>query len=73
MPYDPTIDEDLALAKELLAHQQIHVGDVVFAYELLARFVTEIERLRAERDDLRRNGVIVCEEDEPDEAQEPWR
>jgi len=28
-----------------------------------------IERLRAERDDLRRNGVIVCEEDEPDEAQ----
>lgn len=60
MPYYDTIEEDLARAKAILDKVNatrrrveggaISVEDVSAAYQLLERFVAEIERLREERD-----------------------
>jgi hypothetical protein len=65
MTYYPTLDEDLARAKEILAKGKdatfgksgfyaggatIYGADVFTAYKLLESFVAEITRLRAEVD-----------------------
>lgn len=67
MPYYPTIEEDLARAKEILAKGKyepalpaelkvegtIHGGDIYVAYKLLKSFVAEIERLHAQNTDCK--------------------
>ena len=65
MPYYPTIEEDLARAKEILAKGQSAAGDGAIvgadtyaAYKLLESFVEQVEKLSA---DLAKKNAALTE------------